>query len=162
MVAGTMASLHRLDLSHNRFMTVSSELADACINLQVLNLHANQIPSLGALNNLTKLKRLEQISLHGNPLECEVSGYKKELGKGVDFANGAAGRGRYRSDVVALLPWLKQLDFTSISPTEREQGLRMRRIEADKEARRERWPGEAREAPTRTMIRKSKADRERR
>ena len=159
---GTMASLHRLDLSHNQLSTVSSELASACINLLVLNLHANQIPSLSALSHLRSLKRLEQISLHGNPLETEVSGTIKYMEKGVDFANGTAGRGLYRTDVVSMLPWLKSLDFTTVSPNEREQGLRMRRTEQAKKARREGGPDDVREAPTRTMLRKSKAERERR
>lgn len=54
---GTMASLHRLDLSHSHLVNVGVELADACVNLVVLNLHANDISSLASVTELTKLKR---------------------------------------------------------------------------------------------------------
>jgi hypothetical protein len=156
---GTMASLHRLDLSHNRLVNVGAELADACINLLVLNLHANQITSLGAVEELTKLKRLEQLSLHGNPLEADIE-VPKHTDKGVAFGGTVDGRGKYRADVIALLPWLRQLDFTSVSPSEREQGLRHRRLEQERRSMRT-GDGPS-EASTRTMLRKARADRERR
>eukprot|EP01043_Picozoa_sp_COSAG02_P030453 COSAG02_NODE_1944_length_10307_cov_7.826019_8_plen_231_part_00 len=155
---GTMASLHRLDLSHNHLVNVGDELADTCVNLLVLNLHANDIPSLAAVAKLTKLKRLTELSLHGNPLESEIPVHK-HTDKGVAFGGTAAGRGRYRADVVALLPWLRQLDFTSVSPSEREDGLRHRREKNERASMR---TGEAPAAPTRTMLRKARANRERR
>ncbi len=155
---GTMASLHRLDLSHNHLVNVGDELADTCVNLVVLNLHANNIPSLAAVEKLAKLKRLTELSLHGNPLEVEIPVHK-HTDKGVAFGGTAAGRGRYRADVVALLPWLRQLDFTSVSPSERENGLRHRR---EKKERASTGTGGAVVARTRTMLRKARADRERR
>lgn len=155
---GTMASLHRLDLSHNHLVSVGEELVDSCVNLLVLNLHANDIPSLVAIKKLSKLKRLTELSLHGNPLESQIPVHK-HTDKGVAFGGTAAGRGRYRADVVALLPWLRQLDFTSVSPSEREDGLRLRREKVERASIRDAGPPAV---ATRTMLRKARADRQRR
>lgn len=154
---GTMASLHRLDLSLNHLVSVGDELADACVNLVVLHLHANDIPSLAAVRKLTKLTRLHELSLHGNPLETQIPAHK-HTDKGVAFGGAAAGRGQYRADVIAMLPWLRQLDFSSVSPSEREDGLRRRRENAERGPMR--TGGSV--ASTRTMLRKARADRARR
>lgn len=90
--------LLKLDLGHNRI----AELGDALTafpNLQMLYLSHNKLATMASIASLGLLRRLEKLSLNGNPLE---------------LAPDRAGKARkrrhdYRIRVIATLPWLKQL-----------------------------------------------------
>ena len=80
----------------------STELGDALAafpNLQMLYLSHNKLATMASIASLGLLRRLEKLSLNGNPLE---------------LAPDRAGKARkrrhdYRIRVIATLPWLKQL-----------------------------------------------------
>ncbi len=80
-------------------------------NTQVLDLAANPVASLAALDLLASLPRLHSLSLQGTPLRAAVvqaagQGEEKEKGK----ERGQEGEARYRALVAALLPRLLLLD----------------------------------------------------
>ena len=90
-----------LDLSFNQLQTIEASITKLK-SLSKLHLHANQIHDIRDVQKLTELPRLRDLTLHGNPIE-------------------ERGRGKYRSFIIAQLPNLRSLDFTSL--TQRDKGL---------------------------------------
>ena len=70
-------------------------------NLAILNLHCNKFSDMKAIAPLAKLARLEKLTLQGNPIEELVPGY--------------------RIKVLTLVPWLRQLDYITVTPKVRVQ-----------------------------------------
>jgi hypothetical protein len=64
--------------------------------------------------------RLEIATLHGNPL---------------------AAKARYRTRVLALLPWLKQLDYSGVTVLERQESSAYRRRQQQQQQQQQRQSG---------------------
>ncbi|KAM3875366.1 leucine-rich repeat-containing protein 51 [Diretmus argenteus] len=86
-----------LDLSFNNIVHIDPVLCELQ-ELRVLYLHGNNIFNLPEVERLAALPHLHTVTLHGNLIEHE--------------------RG-YRSRVVSVLPHLKTMDFSGVTPQER-------------------------------------------
>lgn len=67
--------------------------------MKVLYLHGNSIDKISEIDKLSSLRSLRTLTLHGNPIEEDVSGY--------------------RQYVVSKLPQLKQFDFSAVTKQDR-------------------------------------------
>lgn len=96
-----------LDLSHNNISQLGSAF-EHFPNLQMLYLQNNQLDNMSRVAPLATLRRLEKLTLNGNPLELSPP------------RRGEARRKRhdYRTRIIGLLPWLKQLDATTVTADE--------------------------------------------
>ena len=65
----------------------------------MLYLHGNSIEKISEIDKLSKLHYLRTLTLHGNPIEEDVSGY--------------------RQHVISKLPQLKNLDFSAVTKQDR-------------------------------------------
>ncbi|GMF29460.1 unnamed protein product [Phytophthora lilii] len=93
--------LQWLDLSGNELETIPPEIFSAYPELFTLHLHGNLLSKYSDIDALAKwLPRLHSITLHGNPIE-----EKKH----------------YRNYVIASFPKLKQLNFSSVTPGDRDK-----------------------------------------
>ncbi|GMF51592.1 unnamed protein product [Phytophthora fragariaefolia] len=100
--------LQWLDLSGNELDTIPPDVFSAYPELFTLHLHGNLLSKYSDVDALAKwLPRLHSITLHGNPLE-----EKKH----------------YRNYVVASFPNLKQLNFSSVTPGDRDKAETWARI----------------------------------
>ncbi|CCC66662.1 hypothetical protein NCAS_0A01020 [Naumovozyma castellii] len=91
--------LHTLLLSRNRIVDLDGKLLPC--NLQNLVLASNGISELSSLNGLAKAPTsLKNVCLRGNQI-CHLSGY--------------------REYVLALLPQLETLDFSRVTPDQKER-----------------------------------------
>lgn len=72
---------------------------DFDFDLRTLYMHGNQIKNLDDVEKLKKFPNLRTLTLHGNPID-EIK--------------------NYRFHVISVLPNLKNLDFTAITPQDRE------------------------------------------
>eukprot|EP01051_Picozoa_sp_SAG22_P004422 SAG22_NODE_236_length_14254_cov_3.426492_9_plen_167_part_00 len=104
-------------------------------NLRMLYLHANNIGDKlpardveaardpkdtaaqelvlhGPIGALRQLKQLEKLSLHGNPL-CLYKLPSGAVRKKLD----------YRVTIISMVPWLKMLDATTVTPKEGEDAV---------------------------------------
>jgi len=88
-----------LDLSFNHIEEVTDDILEFP-NLKMLYLHGNKISHLPQLSRLTFLPNLYSLTLHGNPLETQAS---------------------YRSSILAMLPYLRSLDFAKVTESERHE-----------------------------------------
>jgi hypothetical protein len=95
------SKLEWLDLSFNQLQSIEPSVG-RLKGLTKLHLHANQIRDIRDVQKLVDLPRLRDLTLHGNPIE-------------------ERGRGKYRNYIIAQLPNLRSLDFTSL--TERDKGI---------------------------------------
>jgi Leucine-rich repeat (LRR) protein len=95
------SKLEWLDLSFNQLQSIEPSIG-RLKGLSKLHLHANQIRDIRDVQKLVDLPRLKDLTLHGNPIE-------------------ERGRGKYRNYIIAQLPNLRSLDFTSL--TERDKGI---------------------------------------
>jgi hypothetical protein len=95
------ARLEWLDLSFNQLQSIEPSVG-RLKGLSKLHLHANQIRDIRDVQKLVDLPRLRDLTLHGNPIE-------------------ERGRGKYRNYIIAQLPNLRSLDFTSL--TDRDKGI---------------------------------------
>ncbi|XP_041734840.1 leucine rich repeat containing 51 [Coregonus clupeaformis] len=86
-----------VDLSFNDISHVDSVLVELK-ELRVLYLHGNSICNLSEVDKLGVLPFLHTLTLHGNTMENE---------------------GSYRGYVIAALPHLKRLDFSTVTRQER-------------------------------------------
>ncbi|KAL0973477.1 hypothetical protein UPYG_G00204470 [Umbra pygmaea] len=86
-----------VDLSFNHISHIDPVLTELN-KLQVLYLHGNSICKLSEVDMLGVLPLLHTLTLHGNAIENE---------------------GGYRGYVIAVLPHLKTLDFSAVTPQER-------------------------------------------
>ncbi|XP_028655197.1 leucine rich repeat containing 51 isoform X2 [Erpetoichthys calabaricus] len=86
-----------IDLSFNDLSTIEPVLT-SFKDLKVLYLHGNGIPKMSEVDKLAVLPHLQNLTLHGNPIEGE---------KG------------YRNYVITVLPHLKNLDFSGVTKQER-------------------------------------------
>ncbi|XP_072023170.1 leucine-rich repeat-containing protein 51-like [Amphiura filiformis] len=93
----TPEELSWIDISFNYILTVD-EILLKYPKLTILYLHGNGIEKLSEVDKLSKLKNLRNLTLHGNPIE-EESGY--------------------RQYVLAKVPQLKTLDFSSVTKADR-------------------------------------------
>lgn len=90
-----------LDISFNKISKIDGDLlAIACPHLSTLYLHANNISSLSTIKILAPLKELKSLTLYGNPVE-----EKKH----------------YRNMIFYTCPTLHQLDFTTITQSQRKK-----------------------------------------
>lgn len=89
-------ALYWLDLSFNFLYTVDQEILEFP-QLKILYLHGNAIEALSEIDKLSKLDRLQSLTLHGNSVEEE---------KG------------YRMYVLKKLPSLRALDFSRVTRSE--------------------------------------------
>ncbi|KAM9853507.1 leucine-rich repeat-containing protein 51 [Aulostomus maculatus] len=86
-----------LDLSFNNITIIDPVLCDLC-ELRVLYLHGNSIFLLSEVGMLGVLPHLHTITLHGNVIESNKA---------------------YRNHVISVLPHLKRMDFSAVTPQER-------------------------------------------
>ena len=120
LMCNLASTLQWLDLSFNQLDTLYGERIDVkntqkgkeetrvvteplleLQNLAILNLHCNKFSDMKAIAPLAKLARLEKLTLQGNPIEELVPGY--------------------RIKVLTLVPWLRQLDYITVTPKVRVQ-----------------------------------------
>ena len=96
-----------LDLSHNNLTDLGGAF-DSFPNLQMLYLSNNMLDSMGKVAPLSALKRLEKLTLGGNPMQLAPP------------RRGEAPKKRhdYRTRIIAMIPWLKQLDATTVTADE--------------------------------------------
>ncbi|XP_077579131.1 leucine-rich repeat-containing protein 51 isoform X2 [Stigmatopora nigra] len=87
-----------LDLSFNRITNIDKVLCELP-HLRVLYLHGNRIFKLSEVDKLQSLSHLHTITLHGNMIETNKT---------------------YRNHVISVLPQLKTLDFSVVTPQERD------------------------------------------
>jgi len=106
--------LRMLDLSFNNLHTIEKVLVKAAPNLSVLKLHANAISRLAAVDQLAQLPLLITLTLHGNDVDQNAG---------------------YRNYVISGIPSLKSLDFTTITPKDRNDAVTWRRIHGPKKTR---------------------------
>ncbi|XP_056152438.1 leucine rich repeat containing 51 [Lampris incognitus] len=87
-----------VDLSFNDISNIDPVLCELH-ELRILYLHGNNLCSLMEVDRLGVLPSLHTVTLHGNSIE-NVRGY--------------------RSHVISVLPHLKMMDFSAVTPTERD------------------------------------------
>lgn len=87
-----------LDLSFNQIETLES-IESLNYTLENLQLHSNNIFNINEVMRLAKFRSLKSLTLHGNPVEETKN---------------------YRYCVIAILPWLKSLDFNHITTKDRD------------------------------------------
>ena len=102
MVLTNPENLRWLDLSYNHIPRIGASLKNF-VNLTSLNLHSNGISKFSEVKNLAQLPKLQNLTLHGNPIEEKVYSEKKY----------------YRNYIIHLLPDLAKLDFSSITKQDR-------------------------------------------
>ncbi|KXZ55630.1 hypothetical protein GPECTOR_2g1180 [Gonium pectorale] len=91
--------LKQLLVNNNRVARIARGLDEFIPNLEVLILTNNRINNLQDIDPLATLRKLEHLSLHGNPVVMKPN---------------------YRLYVVSKLPQLKVLDFKKVKQKERE------------------------------------------
>ncbi|KAL1122378.1 hypothetical protein AAG570_003783, partial [Ranatra chinensis] len=89
-------ALRWIDFSYNNIEDFHEELF-SFPNLTILYLHGNCINDFDEITKLKRLKNLKNLTLHGCPIEIQPF---------------------YRQHVIYLLPQLKNLDFTTVTPSE--------------------------------------------
>mmetsp|Transcript_18046 Transcript_18046/g.18102 ORF Transcript_18046/g.18102 Transcript_18046/m.18102 type:complete len:188 (+) Transcript_18046:96-659(+) len=89
-----------LDLSFNSLSSVNVNLAEAFPNLTTLYLHANQITKLSELRKLSQFPNLRSVSFYGNPVEENK---------------------HYRNMALFCCPGLVQLDFSTVTASQRDK-----------------------------------------
>ncbi|XP_057694613.1 leucine rich repeat containing 51 [Corythoichthys intestinalis] len=87
-----------LDLSFNRITNIDKVLCELP-QLRVLYLHGNRIFTLSEVDKLQSLSHLHTITLHGNMIETNKA---------------------YRNHVISALPRIKTMDFSVVTPQERD------------------------------------------
>ncbi|KAF7494222.1 U2 small nuclear ribonucleoprotein A' [Sarcoptes scabiei] len=95
-----LTRLKRLYLSNNRISKIDEQLAESLPNIEGLVLINNQIQELGDIDPLGKFKKLETLSMMGNPITSKK---------------------HYRLYVINQIPSLRLLDFKKIKMREREE-----------------------------------------
>jgi Leucine-rich repeat (LRR) protein len=93
--------LRWLDLAYNKIGNVDDDLLKFK-NLTILYLHGNEICDIKCILKLRDLRNLRTLTLHGNPIERMPS---------------------YRRYVIAILPQISNLDFSSVIDTEKKRAL---------------------------------------
>lgn len=93
------AALSWLDFSFNRIQDVDDSVAEFP-NLKILYFHGNDIKTLRNISKLRRLEKLRNVTFHGNPIERTIP--------------------QYRNFVVHLLPQLHNLDFITVTKSEKE------------------------------------------
>ncbi|KAK1943349.1 Leucine-rich repeat-containing protein 51 [Phytophthora citrophthora] len=100
--------LQWLDISGNELESIPPDVFSAYPDLFTLHLHGNSLSKYSDIDALAKcLPRLHSITLHGNPIE-----EKKH----------------YRNYAIAAFPNLKQLNFSSVTPGDRDKAETWARI----------------------------------
>jgi Leucine-rich repeat (LRR) protein len=89
-----------IDLSFNQLKKIDENLAAHLPNVATLYLHANQIARYSDIRRLSCFTHIKSLTLYGNPVEEQK---------------------HYRNVVLYYFPNLTQLDFSVISPGEREK-----------------------------------------
>lgn len=95
------AELRWLDVAYNRVGDVDDELLKYK-NLKILYLHGNLISDMKSIVKLRALVNLRTLTLHGNPIEQMPD---------------------YRRYIVAILPWITNLDFSPVIDAEKKRAL---------------------------------------
>ncbi|XP_071540538.1 U2 small nuclear ribonucleoprotein A' isoform X2 [Panulirus ornatus] len=108
--------LKTLLLNNNRIVRISDTLSETVPNLQCLYLTNNLVQELADLDNLAGLKRLEYVSLLGNPVTT---------------------RDHYRLYVINKLPQVRVVDFRRVRQREREMAKKLFKSKLGKEIQKE-------------------------
>ncbi|XP_045617947.1 U2 small nuclear ribonucleoprotein A' [Procambarus clarkii] len=108
--------LKTLLLNNNRIVRISETLAETVPNLQCVYLTNNLVQELADLDNLAGLKRLEFLSLLGNPVTT---------------------RDHYRLYVINKLPQVRVVDFRRVRLREREMAKKLFKSKLGKEIQKE-------------------------
>eukprot|EP01138_Halocafeteria_seosinensis_P007179 gb/GECG01007342.1/.p1 GENE.gb/GECG01007342.1/~~gb/GECG01007342.1/.p1 ORF type:complete len:216 (+),score=14.70 gb/GECG01007342.1/:1-648(+) len=95
-----------LDLSFNHIRQIDDHLA-GLTDLRSLYFHANEVSRFTQVENLAKLPKLANVTLHANPVR-EKANYRKVL--------------------LSTLTGLRRLDFSSITPQERKDSIYWRQM----------------------------------
>lgn len=100
--------LQWIDLSGNALTKITENVFESYPSITTLHLHGNALSRYSDIDHLAKcLPRLHSLTLHGNPLE-----EKKH----------------YRNYVISAIPSLMQLDFSSVTPGDREKAVTWAKI----------------------------------
>ena len=73
---------------------------------------AVELHAVGPIGALRQLRQLEKLSLHNNPL-CVTRAPSGAVRKKQD----------YRATIIGMVPWLKMLDATTVTPKEGEDAV---------------------------------------
>lgn len=140
---GNVRVLQYLDLSFNSIRRLDKGVLEALPNLSTLYLHTNLIEDFSNIKKLARLKLLEKLSLQNNPVQTSALR---------SLAGSSAGVQEYRVRAIATCPWLKELDFSTVTGAER-QGALSYRVEAQRvsEERKRGGPSPL-PSPIRTML----------
>ncbi len=140
---GNVRVLQYLDLSFNSIRSLSKGVLDSLPNLSTLYLHSNLIEDFSHVKKLARLKLLEKLSLQNNPVQTSALR---------SLAGSSAGVQEYRVRVIATCPWLKELDFSTVTGPEKQGGL-SHRVEAQRvNEERKRGGHSPLPSPIRTML----------
>ncbi|XP_042889137.1 U2 small nuclear ribonucleoprotein A'-like [Penaeus japonicus] len=108
--------LKSLLLNNNRIVRISDTLPEEVPNLQCLYLTNNLVQELADLDNLAGLKKLEHVSLLGNPVTT---------------------RDHYRLYLINKLPQVRVVDFRRVRMREREMAKKLFKSKLGKEIQKE-------------------------
>jgi len=89
-----------LDISFNGITKISTAMADVFPNITTLYLHANNISKISEIKKLSKFQNLKSVTFYGNPVEENK---------------------HYRNMVLYSCPKLLQLDFSTITATQKDK-----------------------------------------
>lgn len=101
-----LSNLQWLDLQHNSIITLGEGLT-SFPHIKSLYLHCNYIFDMAELLELSKLKYLRNLTVHGNPLDR------------ID---------NFRLVVISFLPHLKKLDTVLITHKERDNAIYLQKF----------------------------------
>lgn len=128
---GNARVLHSLDLSFNGIRHLDKHVLESFPNLATLHLHTNLIEDFSEVKKLARLKLLDKLTLQNNPLQT---------GALQSMAGSSKGIQEYRIKVVATIPWLKELDFSTVTGSEHHAALTHRQ-NVQKSAEERKLPG---------------------
>jgi hypothetical protein len=140
---GNIRVLQHLDLSFNAIRRLDKGVLEALPNLSTLYLHTNLIEDFSHIKKLSKLKLLEKLSLQNNPVQTSALQSMAGSSKGVQ---------EYRVRVVATCPWLKELDFSTVTSSEMQSALQHRHEVQRLNDERKRGGQSPLPSPLRTML----------
>ena len=111
---GNARVLQFLDLSFNGIRHLDKHVLESFPNLATLYLHTNLVEDFSEVKKLARLKLLEKLTLQNNPLQTSALQSMAGSSKGIQ---------EYRIKVVATIPWLKELDFSTVTGSEHHAAL---------------------------------------
>lgn len=140
---GNVRVLQYLDLSFNSIRSLDKGVLEAIPNLSTLYLHTNLIEDFSHIKKLARLKLLEKLSLQNNPVQTSALRSMAGSSKGIQ---------EYRVRVIATCPWLKELDFSTVTGSEKQSALNHRAEVQRMNEERKRGGQSPLPSPIRTML----------